>query len=550
MSLYSRWNFFFTDYLMQHPLIRFYLLQQKFRKYIKPALTRQLAFINQPEKVNIISKKILVPIIETSHYQVYQVLALAKALEIRGAQIKVVVCGERLNGCELKSIKSPKLNPCLECSYNLKQIVSLFGFDVEQLSDYISEDEVSNLRKIAESVCKNYPSSFLFQGIDIIPMTNDSVIRYFYGLVPEEESPELTLRRMQHLESSMIGVFVANKVAVSWKPDVLLCNMNVYSSWAPYSKVFAKLDISEFLVSLSQFDYKTIVLNRWQIYLKRTRYHRWIESRTIKYLQPREKKQLEDFLSHRFSGNSQIFKDYGFFSESNEAIATLSLDPEKRNIFLFSNVYWDVGMSEAGNLFDGVISWVLQTIEILKNDPITHLYIKTHPSEVFDSASSLKGVKDYIHEKYPVLPSNITIIDPVLKIKTYELFPFIDIGLLYNGTVGLEMLLRRIPIIVTGFAPYSNLEEISFPKTVERYANLLKGKEKVMLPAQEDVELFAFFYFIKMQMPWTLTKRAYADDFKEYNFESLDELKPGNNPYLDHLCNCVLDPDNTIVEGW
>ena len=82
MSLYIRCKFFFTDYLMQHPLIRYYLLQQKFREYLKPALTRQLAFINQPEKLNNNSKKILVPIIETSHYQVYQILALAKALEI------------------------------------------------------------------------------------------------------------------------------------------------------------------------------------------------------------------------------------------------------------------------------------------------------------------------------------------------------------------------------------------------------------------------------------------------------------------------------------
>ena len=551
MFLYIKYRKKITSYLSQHQLVRYYRLQQKFRKHLKPALTKQLAFIHdQPVEVNTVRKKILVPILETSHYQVYQVLALAKALEVRGIQIKVLVCGERLNGCELKSIKSPKINPCLECSYNLTHIVPLFGFDVEQLSDYISEEEILDIRKIAESVCKNYPSSFLYKGIDIIPMSNDSVIRYFYGLVPEEGSPELTLRRMQHLESSMIGVFVANKVAVSWKPDALVYNMNVYSSWAPYHKVFANLGIPEFLVSLSQFDYKTIVLNRWHIYLERTRYRRWIESRKSKYLQPGEKQQLEDFLSHRFSGNSQIFKDYGAFSESNEAIAALLIDSSKRNIFLFSNVYWDVGMSETGHLFDGVISWVLESIEIIKNYPSTHLYIKTHPAEVFDSASSLKGVKDYIYERYPVLPSNITIIDPVLKIKTYELFPFIDIGLLFNGTVGLEMLLRKIPIIATGFAPYSNLEEISAPKDLEQYANLLTGKEKVALPAQEDIELFAYFYFIKTQMPWNLTKIAYADDFKEYNFASLDELKPGNNAYLDHLCNCILDPENTIVEGW
>ena len=39
-------------------------------------------------------------------------------------------------------------------------------------------------------------------------------------------------------------------------------------------------------------------------------------------------------------------------------------------------------------------------------------------------------------------------------------------------------------------------------------------------------------------------------NFERYNFDSLDELLPGVDNYLDHLCNCILDPENTVVEGW
>ena len=64
------------------------------------------------------------------------------------------------------------------------------------------------------------------------------------------------------------------------------------------------------------------------------------------------------------------------------------------------------------------------------------------------------------------------------------------------------------------------------------------------------MELFAYFYFIKIMIPWRLTKQAYADKFDGFNIDSLKDLEPGRDPYLDHLCNCFLDPENTVVEGW
>src|SRR6185312_10641542 len=46
--------------------------------------------------------RVLVPLIETSHYQYLQVLILAKALQMRGAHVRVLICGQSLEGCEIK----------------------------------------------------------------------------------------------------------------------------------------------------------------------------------------------------------------------------------------------------------------------------------------------------------------------------------------------------------------------------------------------------------------------------------------------------------------
>lgn len=90
--------------------------------------------------------------------------------------------------------------------------------------------------------------------------------------------------------------------------------------------------------------------------------------------------------------------------------------------------------------------------------------------------ASVKGVSDFINEKFPKLPANITIIFPEMKILTYDLFEHIDVGVVYNGTLGLEMLFAEIPVVSCGKPPYGGINLVSEPDTEESYLNLLLGK--------------------------------------------------------------------------
>ena len=67
---------------------------------------------------------------------------------------------------------------------------------------------------------------------------------------------------------------------------------------------------------------------------------------------------------------------------------------------------------------------------------------------------SKRTVLDSINSKFISLPKNIKIIPPNTKISPYSLFPFIDVGIVYNGTVGLEMSTQGIPVVVAGNAHY------------------------------------------------------------------------------------------------
>ena len=63
----------------------------KYHVYLKKRLRKQLK-LNNIDLENISNKKIIIPLIETSHYQHLQILGLAKALELRGAEIKILIC--------------------------------------------------------------------------------------------------------------------------------------------------------------------------------------------------------------------------------------------------------------------------------------------------------------------------------------------------------------------------------------------------------------------------------------------------------------------------
>lgn len=523
----------------------------KFEFKLKKILRKQLKYKNKIVYNLDKKQKILIPYIESSHYQFFQILILAKALQLRGAEVKILLCNSFLEACELKSIKNiSSKDPCLKCKFNQKHIVPLFNIKTIYLSDFITKEDYQCLKEIADITALDFPLHYYYKDIDIIPMVNDSVTRFYYGSVPTDNSLLIEIRR-QNLLTAMMNIIAAEKIHNTWAPDIILNNMFVYSPWQPYYEYYKKNTNSKiFKVSITQFNYKSIILNDMDLYFSDERYLKYLEYRKGKSLNKQESGIIKEFIKSRMNGESDVFKELNFFDGGESKISSFVFDKNKRNLFLFSNIYWDVGMTEFGQLFKDVIDWVIQTVEIVKNSKNIHLYIKTHPGEKYDTSSSLKCVDDFIKDRFLIIPDNITLILPDQKIRPYELFPYIDLGIVFNGTIGLEMLLNGIPVIITGKAPYGRKGFASEPKTLEEYKKIILGEIAPIYPIIDEVELFAYFYFIKTCIPWNLTKRAYADTFKGYSFESLEDILPGKNRYLDHICNCILDSENTVIEGW
>lgn len=497
--------------------------------------------------------KVLIPLIETNHYQYLQILILAKALQLRGAQVKVLICGQALDGCEIKSVRTEHdKDPCWTCRYNEHNVVPLFGLETVRLADVLTKEELYGVDSEVRTINRIGQKVIVKEGVDLTQCIEDSVVRYFYGGLHSDPAV-LSKVRLAHTKTAIMSAMIAKRIDQTWAPDIVFNNMGCYSPWEPYFKYYESHGNRFSTLSVTPFDYKCVRFNLPNLFQSSQRFELYKKTRSQLILSSAEKMELVEFLENRLSGQAKTFQDLGAFhghSFSSEPLRTkLGLNPEKRNIFIFPNIHWDVGLSDNGGLYSNVIHWVLDTIELSRQLNNCHIYIKPHPAEVF-GISSLKGISHFIKEKYPALPVNITIIEPEWKLKPYDLFPLIDLGVIFTGTLGLEMMLNGIPVISTGRTSHKGLGLALEPDNIGDYYNMLRGD--VIQPAinQVQLELFAYFYFIRTLIPWKLTKQAYADCFDGFTFQSLDKIMPGNDSYLDHLCKCILDPDNTVPEAW
>jgi len=485
--------------------------------------------------------------IDLSHPQFYNVLFLAEALRLRGADVKVLVCDSTLQGCEIKSVRSG-LDPCFTCRFNLKNITPKFNVKFITLSEYITESDLENIRKDAKRILDN-KKLITKESIDITTVVNDSVIRYFYGGQDAYTAEKVKSIKLDHIVTTMIGIHAANKIYSKWRPDSILSNMGSYSAYSPYHIVAEKYSIKCNFITQSNFDKSKIILNAHELFKGDSRYRKWSNFRNNTPLTDEESRQLDDFISKRFSAKSNSFRENNYFNDKSFSDHFL-IDSKKTNIFLFPSIFWDVGISQwGGGAYSDVIEWVLDTIEALKDNKDICLYIKPHPGESISTSPSNKGVVDFIIEKFGNIPKNMTIITSDMKIKPYDLFPYIDIGLVFRGTLGLEMLLNNIPVISTGIAPYSFLDSISCPSSRKEYMELLLGNKELSKPDSNEVRLFAYFYFIKTLIPWTLTSQ-FMGGVVNLGFTDFKEVQSGENKYLDHLCDCILLPDRSVIENW
>ncbi len=183
---------------------------------------------------------------------------------------------------------------------------------------------------------------------------------------------------------------------------------------------------------------------------------------------------------------------------------------DKRPIVLLATNVLGDSLTLGRQVFSKTMAeWIERTVQYFTRREDVQLVIRVHPGETLTHGTSMVDVVDAALEK---LPEHIHLVKPDEKVNTYDLADITDLGLVYTTTVGLEMAMRGIPVVVAGQTHYRDRGFTQDPTSWEDYfktLDTLLGDLKSARLTQEQVELswryaYLFFFEFAKPFPWHL----------------------------------------------
>jgi hypothetical protein len=160
------------------------------------------------------------------------------------------------------------------------------------------------------------------------------------------------------------------------------------------------------------------------------------------------------------------------------------------------------------HIFSGSMTeWMVRTIDYFSKRMDVQFILRVHPGEQIGWGPS---VYEILAEKLPTLPDHIHLLPADAEVNTYDLVNIADFGLVFTTTVGMEMAMVGLPVIVTGQTHYRGK---NFTVDVDSWDSYLKTLEAVLesperfAPTRKQVETawtyaYRFFFEYPQPFPW------------------------------------------------
>lgn len=213
----------------------------------------------------------------------------------------------------------------------------------------------------------------------------------------------------------------------------------------------------------------------------------------------------------------------------------LGLDPHRPVVLLATNVVGD-SLALGRQVFSkGMADWLEQTARFFAERPQAQLVVRVHPGELLSAGQPSVEI---LESALPELPDHVVVIPPEAKINTYDLMDLASFGLVYTTTVGMEMAMRGVPVIVAGQTHYRGKGFTLDPESWEEYFALIdrqltrKAPERLDGEQMERAWRYAYLFFFEFPRPYPWHLRSMWEDFEQTPMEAV--LTPeGIAPYRE-----------------
>lgn len=216
-----------------------------------------------------------------------------------------------------------------------------------------------------------------------------------------------------------------------------------------------------------------------------------------------------------------------------EVRKSLGLDPERPLALLCTNVVGDSLALDRQVFTEGMEDWLTRTVQYFKDRADVQLVVRVHPGELLGAGHPSV---DIVTQALPELPDHVVVVPPESTINTYDLIEIAHVGLVYTTTVGMEMAMTGLPVVVAGATHYRGKGFTHDPETLQDYYDTLE----MLLAADVDHQLpqarvdlawryaYRFFFDYPFAFPWHLI--SFWEDLEERSLTKV-VLENGSSVY-------------------
>jgi len=473
---------------------------------------------------------------------------IAKACQAQGAKVEYLLCDGLLPECDQhwdSKTNSPRpFDLCQRCQTAAKASLDNLRFPYRWLGDFVSQTEKAAALAWAQGLTPAEMRQASFKEAPVGEWVLSSVISYFRQYPPDMNNWHvISVYRGFLFSAAIVATGIWNYLETNAIDSALLFNGRQSITRVAF-EIFRQHGIRVLTHERAEY-------NRGHINVKpnahcmspepfKAFWNIWAQV-------PLKQESLDatlKWLIRRRYGANLAWIPFNSSSISDSSLRTrLNLNQGKRLWALFTSSTDEVaGDPVMQGSYESQAAWVRAVVQWVGLRDDVQLIIKVHPNLGGNHyiGKAVDELQIY-QEMKSGLPANVRIVLPEDSVNAYSLAEEADVGFTFGSIMGLEMAMLGKPVLLASRALYEDGSHILTVRSKESLPGMLER----CLQASSDREIqreafrLAYYYIFAFELPFPAVTALSIYEAK-LNYTHRDDLVPGKDGSLDHICNFLI----------
>jgi Capsule polysaccharide biosynthesis protein len=452
---------------------------------------------------------------------------IAHALRLRGADVTILTCGGGQPICEVGWGRRIAPRPCDRCAYLTDRVAHAARLPQRRLADEFEWGSRSD-----RAPRRSAPSS----SVDPAGLATASVAWFTKSSDPRQTPDGAAVEADFDVSVAAVAEAFA-RILERLDPDVVFALNGLFAAERAIRNVATERGVR--VVTYEMAPRKDALVFGQASPAPEMVTDGLAEDQARRVLSEAENEALDALLLARRTGagaHEQYF-DRPLEHDREAVRQALGLGHATRVVSAFTNLAWDTALLGKDIAYDSQFDWLARASEIVAGQEDSVLVVRVHPAE--SRWGTAQPVEAELRKRLGKLPRSVVLIRPEDPVSSYGLLEGSDLVLCYTTTVGLEAAVRGLPVAVAAQTHYRGR---GFTTDIESHEDMENVIARPPAMSSEQVELarrYAFAFFFRLMIPFTHVRGEGGRLVRVP--PSADELVPGRDPYLDFVCERILD---------